>query len=384
MLDLTRQSRASIALGATLLASIALPNARGDDYQVHGMYLGSAPSGETNWSDAAYGLAHDDDHWYIVQSGDGFTGIDSAYLWRIPVSVNLATVTATTPGVSRVRGTDVLGVDGIVFGDPVVFSYNGVDYLLAPEGFGLNSLTYLAVFNADTLVFIRHSPWPSPQPDASSIATDPQGLIYAASGNPLRTYTVDWIALEQVGQLFIQYAGEVTLYDESGLVPVALGFTRGLEFTPDGRYLYVVANDIHVFDTVTWRRVLHSTNGSGHFNFAWRTPDENPGGVTIWDLDSISSPYEGRLHVIVRDSDAFDADDVILKHYTMSIRVRAGAPPPGTGSPTQPFPTVTAAVNLAWSGSEIRIINGGVFDESLTINKRVRVVARGATARIGG
>lgn len=352
-------------VAASLLGAIALLPARADEYQVHGLYLGDAPSGEANWGPRAVGLAHDDTHWYITQKSGGFS--EHGYLWRIPVTADLENVSDSSPGVL----VAVFGGDAYL-GDPCVHRFNGVDYLLLPYAEGISvweavTLTWIAAENIGT----------------NSCAVDASGTLYIyGPGGELRRYGIDWPALQNKGVFHVEYLGSQPLYAEDGASDPGIdGAVTGLEFTPDGRFLYLVnwgsAPAIHVFDPSTWSRVLRSTDGPGPFQFSG---GYHTGGLTVWDFDAIPSWTEGQLHVIVRDT----RDELVyLKHYTRSIRVRAGADPPGDGRPGSEFPTVTAALELAWPGSEIRIIHGN-FDEALTISKRVRLRSVGGATRIGG
>jgi hypothetical protein len=146
---------------------------------------------------------------------------------------------------------------------------------------------------------------------------------------------------------------------------------------------------IHAFEVPGFQRVALSCDGCGPFNFdtdpAPPASDE-PEGVTIWDLEGTGSPQRGKMHVIVVDHDelAFgDADDVMVKHYTNVIMVDGDHTGSQSGTPEQPFQTVSGAANLAWNGAEIRI-RANTYPESLTISGRVRLSSEGGTARIGG
>jgi hypothetical protein len=356
---------------------------RADDYQAHCLYLGEDPSGETNWSDAVRGIAHDDANWYIAEDEE---------LWRVPVGLDLDSFGANTPGVLHRTPFPELFLGPATdwyFSDPSVFRFGGVDYLIVLyHVYNGSNVAGMAVLDADSLTGIDQAGWSY---QGTNCGIDPLGDIYSndTSGTAvLAKWTIDWPVLQQTGNLAVTFAGHVELYDENGVELAFLpGGMHGVEFTPDGRYLYIVADDIHIFDTQTWRRVHKSTNGPGFFPFQWDMgclpPCEFPLGLTIWDLEGTPSPHIGQLHVVVRDRDQFDADDVFLKHYTCRIRVQPGAPPPWTGTPSDPFATVTAAVDAAWLGSEIRM-DAATYDEAVTISKRVRLTSIGGTAQIGG
>ena len=79
-----------------------------------------------------------------------------------------------------------------------------------------------------------------------------------------------------------------------------------------------------------------------------------------------------------------DAGDVDFKHYTQIIRAdRNSANSCQSGTSACPFHTIGSALNLAWDGAEIRI-RGGVYLETATITKRVRLTAENGSVRIGG
>lgn len=369
--------RRQIAAGACLALLPFAGTARAaDDYQAHCLYLGEAPSGETNWSPGVKGLAHDDANWYITQWET---------LWRVPVGLDLDSISAGSPGV--LRRTTFPEDDEWYFGDPCVYRYNGADYLIVGyEGRSFGEQYFLvAVFNAGTLTAIDRVNVPTHI--AHEIGVDELGNLYLSQisgAGFVGRWTVDWAELQPTGNLTVRLAEAVTLHDEfGGELSYLPGGVSGLELTADGRYLYVGADDIHIFDMQSHRRIHRSTNStSGYFPFNWDTAEEFPLGLTLWDLEGTGSPHLGQLHVIVRDPDLIGDDDVFLKHYTARIRVQAGAPAPWSGTPWDPFPTVAAAASAAWLGSEIRI-DAGVYNETITIDQRVRLKSVGGTTRIG-
>jgi hypothetical protein len=57
---------------------------------------------------------------------------------------------------------------------------------------------------------------------------------------------------------------------------------------------------------------------------------------------------------------------------------------PGNGSPADPYPTVTAAVDAVGDCFKEILIAGGSYNELLTIDKHVKLVHNGGSAvRIG-
>ncbi len=66
-----------------------------------------------------------------------------------------------------------------------------------------------------------------------------------------------------------------------------------------------------------------------------------------------------------------------------TIRVdHANTTPPWQGTPANPFPTVGLGHSFAWDGSQISI-KAGSYNETLTLNKEVRLLADGGTVAIG-
>jgi len=252
----------------------------------------------------------------------------------------------------------------------------------------------VAVFHSDSLGYIDHHC----VAQASWAALDESDLLYvgAVAGQyaVLYRYSVDWNALDNQEQLSLSDETQIILRDGNGN-PLPLSHMQGGVFSVSGDLLYMVTgmvgedpdiHGIHVFDTGSWHRVQHSTNGTGHFNYEFDpsegSSDEEPEGITIWDLDGGQAPYiRGQLHVLLVDN-GVTADDVFLKHYTGTIYVDATYSGDECGTPSQPFNTVGEAYGLAWNGAEISIAANS-YPENLTLSKRIRLTARGGTVRIG-
>jgi hypothetical protein len=365
-----------------------------ENYQAYYLFLGNDPDElESDWSSDAQGLTHDDAHWYITQTED---------IWRVPVSMNLNNLATNTPGVQRRRLNDVpqLMMDGYNhFGDPSDFLFQGQGYVIVPieqiDGDPPPLKTGVVVFRGDeTLEYVdhvtintqvnnlpqvnnlqEHAPW---------CGVDQLGRIYSSNYNDVNRlfrYRVDWPELVQSGTLNIQFDLSIDLLAENGDT-LALDGVQGGVFTDDDQRLYMVANGIHVFDTSSWRRVQISQNGAGYFNYEFHDSfDEEPEGITIWDLENTASPHRGELHVMLLDNDDGN-DDIYIKHYTGTIDVDATNTGEQDGTPEQPFRAVKAAADLAWDGAEISI-RANVYPESIAILKAVRVVAKGGTVGIG-
>lgn len=65
-----------------------------------------------------------------------------------------------------------------------------------------------------------------------------------------------------------------------------------------------------------------------------------------------------------------------------TMHVNWAAPFNGTGTPGSPFKFVNSAHNAAWNGVRIKI-SAGSYDETLTANKAVTLIANGGTVTIG-
>jgi hypothetical protein len=401
----------------------------GQDYEA--FYLNNRrpyPVAETIWSNDVQGVAHDDNHWYITAT---------TVFWKIPVEQDLRTVTLGSPGVVlRAFGhyPQLTGYDH--FGDPDVYRFDGTDYLLLPiENHDGALQGAIAILRCADLSYVAHFALPNPPSphvpqanDCGWVAVHSLGALFTSKqhvgplpGLPprgLRVYFLDWGLLHASGLVDVQFELEIPVYDEQGEL-VHLTTMQGGEFAPGDNLLYLVSGfyddddgleereGIHVFETVTYQRVAHSTRGYGHFDYYYDPgfpTYEEPEGLTIWDLDDGRAPgIRGQLHVLVSDNDA-DGGDVDFKHYTNIIRVAANgsceysaccSPFPPFGCPTPfnatcefgiascPFRTIGSALNLAWNGAEIRI-GAATYPETMTISKRIRLTTNGGVARIGG
>jgi hypothetical protein len=83
------------------------------------------------------------------------------------------------------------------------------------------------------------------------------------------------------------------------------------------------------------------------------------------------------------DNDWPSGDDVYLKNYTSTIYVDgANLTPPWSGTPANPYLTVSQAYNVAWDGARL-CIYAGWYAEALTMSKRIGLTAEGGIASIG-
>lgn len=399
---------AKIALLATAVLT-AHAAARGQDYEAHYVYLGGYPIAETPWSFRVEGVAHDDDFWYFTRSRLPATQSIHA-IWKVPVGLDLLNVTSTTPGVSVVSINNVHPLFNFTgFGDPDVYRFNGIDYLVVPVSRYDDCFfpgTAIAFFRCDTLDYRGHVLLPGPCGDAPWVAVSEGGELFSSRTNMglsdpaergLHVYNVDWAALENPNPVTITFNRTVPLFDENNqsLVPFHM---QGGEFARGDQLLYLSSgqfndeNDtadregIHVIDTTTFTRVRHSTRGvAGQlFDFYYNpggSSEEQPQGLTLWDLDDGRAPgILGHLHVLVGEN-FFETVD--FKHYTRALAVDSNWVGCHTGAPACPFRTIGAALDRAWDGAEIRI-RPGSYPNPLTISQRVRVSSQGGAVRVGG
>lgn len=389
-------ARAPTAIAIALVA-IPSPRTLADNYEAYYLYLGGYPIAETLWSNDVQGVAHDDENWFIT---------NTELIFKIPVQHNLRTVSLASPGVLLRDLREYPQLAGYHHtGDPVVYRYNGVDYLLVPiEGPGVPGA--VAALNCDTLAYIDHASLLQIG-DAGWCAVDPDGLLYSSYQHThgIFRYNVDWARLQSENTLAITYIGSSAMYNEQGQF-LDLTTMQGGEFSSGG-LLYISSGfyddsdgleereGIHVLQKFTesngnpgWRRIQHSTRGYGYFDYYYNPgfpTYEEPEGLTLWDLDDGRAPgIRGQLHVLVSDND-HEAGDVDFKHYTSVLRVNpftGCAPGLPTGGPTCPFTTIAAAASFAWNGAELRI-QSTTYTGPLTIAKRLRLTAENGVVRIG-
>jgi hypothetical protein len=378
-------------------------------YEGYYLYLyddgGDYPSLDNpGWHEESQGITHDDNNWFITQKWA---------LWKIAVNLDLAGPGSpnVTPGLYRIYLGDVseLSSQGYDhFGDLSYYEHVGQGFLLI----ALEVLTdkpnqkpAIAIFKAETLDFLDYERlWKQDNDNGPWVAVDPQtGLVYTSKGDnasSINRWSVDWGKLKITGTLDpLQELTPLQMYNEQGQV-LTLDSVQGGVISPNGELLYLVGNDqndsnahgIQVLELSTGRRVMHSTNGDGHFNYhfdpgGWPDDMEEPEGITIWDLDNAGAPgISGQLHVIMLDNDWPSDDEVTIEHYTNNILVDGSYTGPGhpakNGTHSYPFKTVSDAYNLAWNRAKIKI-RAGTYPESLILSKRIRLVAAGGTVSIG-
>jgi hypothetical protein len=370
------------------------------EYEMAIRYVGEYPANaEPNFSTNVQGVAQDGNHWYITQTTD---------LWKFPIAMPWGDVdgnppTAHTQLSDYVNGPPYVHSDFNHMGDLTYHNFCGIGVLIVPLHGENRHNSGLLVIDASDLSGIGYREFdPNTHGLAGWCAIDEQGIIYTTGDghSKIKGYGLDCGELA-AGRVVFTFAAERNLLDEDG-VPLERHHKQGGVFSPSGELFVLstgygtensdpVLDGIHVFDAsgdgTSWRRIAHSTNGYGLFNFQW-DPEwpklEEPEGMTWLDLDDLSVPgMAGQLHILMLDNDTpGDPDDIYFKHYTHRIHVDA-ASSGGNGTIGDPYPTVGEADALTWDGAEFRI-QAGVYDEALTIGRRVRLTSQGGVAHIGG
>jgi len=411
---------------AALVLRSLVVNAQQAD-ETYYVYINDHPQeASVDWAENdGQGLTHDADAWFITQQ---------YALWKVPVTVDLAQDLGPLVGsgegdVKRLRLNDaelpeLSGYDH--FGDPDYYELSGTGYVLVPVED--NSLSIcsgpvltqcgicsdfprlccpclpaaLAVFRASDLGYVKHASfYETAQTSAGWLAVDPAGVIYTSDGGDISSfwrYSVNWPCLEASCALVLTLnPNPYNLLTETGGLAV-VNSPQGGVISPSGGLFYFSAGyigdlqsswGIHVFELATHRRVQKSTNGGGYFEFTFdpSSNEEEPEGLTIWDLDNVPNTgggVRGQLHVMLVDNDneTFDADDVYIKHYTDSLSVDRSYVGIERGTWEKPFNTVGEAHGAAWMGAGIRI-KGGIYPEIVTLSKKMSVYAEGGLVSIG-
>jgi hypothetical protein len=282
-------------------------------------YLGNYPDErQDDWTDECQGATHDAGNWFITQKGA---------VWRVPIEKDLRTpLRSGVDGVLR-RTIPVAGYDH--FGDPDF--HRGTLYIPLEGKRRFLFWTWprvprLAAFRASDLGFLWSVPLPR-QKKAGWCAIDSTGILYSSNGRvtPREETEAGPLFRYRLAGSSLTYLDRVVLRDEQG-TPVVLDSMQGGTFADDD-HLYISCGyyedpqpswGIHLFGVRAQRRITRSTNGSGSFDYEFHAVDpydEEPEGLTWWDLDGRNAPgIEGQLHAILLDNDA-NGDDVYFKHY---------------------------------------------------------------------
>lgn len=282
-------------------------------------YLGNYPDErQDDWTDECQGVTHDRDHWFITQKGA---------VWRVPLEKDLRTpLRQGVDGVRR-RTIPIEGYDH--FGDP---DFRGGTLYIPLEGtrrvlfWTFHRVPRIAAFDGDDLKFRWSASLPRQQ-QAPWCAIDAAGILYSSNGRvtPRVERRAGPLFRYRLGEAGLTLIDRFVLRDERG-TPLVLDSLQGGAFADD-HHLYISCGyykdphpswGIHLFDMRTQRRVARSTNGSGSFDYEFHAEgpyDEEPEGLTYWDLDGRGAPgISGQLHAILLDNDS-NGDDVYFKHY---------------------------------------------------------------------
>lgn len=373
----------------------------GEFLETYFNYLNNYPSEvEIHWAWNVQGITHDDNYWFITQSKDADDWFDET-LWKVPVSHDLSVPLFIHPDTRCVSSIDIPDPElwrYNHFGDLSHYEYEGHNYLVIP--LSGNEPFACAIFESidspNSLVY-KGTGILRDFPSVGWIAINYKGALYfyVVERHQLCSCVLSWPDLAD-GKILLAAGECVQLCDGAGN-PISTPQPQGGVFSESGNILYTVSgyidgrypNDgINAFRTSDWRRIKHSSRSQRPFLYYWDyegTVDQEPEGITIWDLDDGRAPgMYGQLHALVLDNDLND-DDVFIKHYSDKIYVSSAAILGlGLGTKAIPFKMVAEAINLAWSqgGAQI-VIAAGNYPETLTINKLVKLTAYGGTAVIG-
>lgn len=414
--NIKKLSVSALRLALVLTGILTLPTiAQSQHYESFYLYVSDHPDEkEPGWSEDVQGITHDTTYWYITQSDKNDSDPAERSLWKIPVEHDLAA--EAKPGMNGVERTildyvpQLGGIGYDHFGDLDYYEDGGQGYLIIPieDGDGGTNLDpVIALFRSSDLGYVGHAilSWGDIHADwwgqrnLGWCAVDAEGYVYTSSWQVDRCYKFKLFPLQWASipnkLLWLELAGEFAFLDEYG-DPLTLTHVQGGVFSTNGDLLYMSSgmyntdvsptptDGITVFDTTTHRRVAHSTNGYGHFNFEWNPTCgflnwhcEEPEGLTIWDLGNV-----GELHVLLLDNDD-DTDDVSLKHYTRTIQVDGvNGVDENWGRYFDPKETITSAYLLAWDGARIAI-KAGSYPESIAFSKRIQMIPIEGTVNIG-
>ena len=340
-------------------------------------------------------------------------------LWRTPASISLGqSVSCGNPATGSdepictslfAAAPDVwrLGYDH--FGDIGYYAADATHhYVCVPiEGKlrgGPSLPGAFAFFNADDLSFVAWTPADGVHETAAWCTIDPSGHLYSSFKNAdgetdtVLKYRVDWAALAgDAPAARVTQVGAVTLVDEVGDPLTLREYLQGGTFASptllylsngQGDYDPCVECGIHAFELSSTtpgmacgptdgdciaRRVSHSTNGSGAFNFEFHpgwSRYEEPEGLTWWDLTAPGAPVvpgvtsanrrvdQTQLHAVLLDNDYPDGDDVYVKHYRVDV-----ATAPITGLSVDPSVVDFGSTDVGTSkAATVRVSNLGTAE----------------------
>jgi hypothetical protein len=385
---------------AFVFASCAAAPAQPQVFESYYLYLvdGDCPEDDApGWHAEVQGIAHDQEYWYITQKDA---------LWRIHVEHDLRTDPWSDSRTRRLLLSAIPELSNLGynhFGDFTCHLYDGHAYLAIPLT-NPSEPPVMAFFEGadagDELNYIGHTVLEdgggTPLGGSGWCAIDSGGYIWTSSGSatPIHKYSLDWSDLA-FGSVVLTWEASATLRDENGAA-ITKNHMQGGVFSESGDLLYLMSgyidgyhdhDGITVFDTSTWRRVAQSGTGDVLFRYEFHPEgyiDEEPEGLTIWDLEDGPAPgIGGRLHALMLDNEASDDDDTVyLKHYTQTVHVDWQWGGAEWGTRDYPFNTITEANDQCWNGACL-VIRQGSYSEALTFSNRMQVIADGGDMTIG-
>jgi hypothetical protein len=297
------------------------------------------------------------------------------------------------------------------FGDIAFYAPDAAHrYICVPLEGGLKDQPDLpgafAFFRADDLSLAAWTVAPGLGTTSAWCAIDETGHVYSSPKNAdgvtdtVLKFRVDWAALgSDTPEARVDLVGAIALQDEEG-APLVLGeYLQGGTFA-NATLFYMLNGQgdgdcpgcgIHAFDLThataggscgatdgdcVARRLAHSTNGSGAFNFEFHpgwSRYEEPEGLTWWDLSAPGAPVvpgvtssglrvdQTQLHAILLDNDYF-TDDVYLKHYRVEL-----APVPATHIQVSPLAVDFGDTDVGASEvAPVSVTNIGLADLTLS------------------
>ncbi|MFC1572350.1 hypothetical protein ACFL6M_02010 [Candidatus Eisenbacteria bacterium] len=370
-------------------------------YQGAYLFMDDYPSDVSpGWHEDVQGIAHDDQYWYITQAD--VDEEDECRIWRIPKGQDLSDDVGSAEVYFQIDDVYDLCLPGYRhLGDLDCYYHEGSQqtYLAVPihdhrdprtlptvVAFfrcGSSGPTYLGKDFLHIEDAMSGSGW---------CAFDPEGNLhvpgnYGPEGlTAIFRYSINWEDLASgswpATNVALDLQGHTHMYDESGTNILNISHNQGGTFSSDGSLLFHVSgygdgptddDGINVFETQTWRRVAKSNNNSGWmfgYEFHYDISQE-PQGCTYWDLDDAGAPnIPGQLHVLLLENYyVAEPDHVFLKHYTNKIYVDHRDPPPSTGRPGDPWPTVAEAAAVAWDRSRI-LVSGGTYPGGFSVDNK--------------
>jgi len=254
-------------------------------------------------SKGARGITHDNNNWYVSQ-------VDS--IWKIPISVDLASIGKLQPASAKVVGIPAYlkrkGYRHYSDSD----HYKGRLYISMVGDGVVKNRPLIAVFNTADMNLIRTIPLKQWQTSIASIAISPTaGHLYSAvAGNnsSLKRYRIN-VSGDNIG---LTPLTSYKLLNQTGRA-LSLDHLNSASFSADGRYLFLLSasqnrGTVWSFNHRT-RKVMRTAS----------VPvGPSPQAVSYWNVGSRAPGIRGSLHLLMRHMNAQDRDAISLKHYRIT------------------------------------------------------------------